>query len=758
LNFDIHIDDGSDIDINQFTTEQNKAYLSLYDWQRRAIKFFFKNNNAIFQVSTGCLTSDTVIEMPRDILKYPKGIPIKNLVGKKDFYVYSYNIKIDKIELKKVKRVWLNKKNEDVFEIVTLSGKKIKATKNHPFLINILKNKKCGCIKRDVVVGKEYIKLNDLKVGMYTKVFNRSRIRNSDGELIKYNYNDNSVRRVFEHRFIIEQVERKLTKFEIVHHKDKNKFNNNINNLEILDSRKHNSMHIKENNFYGRKLWEKNGHLKGMKGKHHSKKIKKIISINTKAALNNITYNSYGTDKHSREFLLNGFLSYKYKKNKKSSIEKFKKTIKKKSKSVLSECSKKNRKVRYSDKIISIKYVGKEDVYDMEVEDNHNFIANDFIVHNSGKTFCAIEIIKEIWKKEPDLKALIVVPKNIILETGWYKELYDAGISLRKIGVFYGKIKEEAQITITNMQNIEKLNLKEYDIVVLDEVHNYGTKRMLEYIKYPFKYKIGLSATVDRGDGGHWKIYEIFDYNIFTYLPKQALEEGILNPFDFVNVGVEMDYENFDYYDRLTAEINMILKVGGGFNKIVKGGSGLKNKLYIKLTERKQLVNNYKRKFDVVKKICLKHRDDKVIVFSEYNDSTNKFYWHLLDEGLKACVLHSGISKDKREENITDFKLDKYQIMLTSKVLDEGYNLPKLDVAIIAAGNSTSRQTIQRMGRVLRKKNKESMLYQIYVKDTIEEDQSIERSKLFKGLCSEYKEYIYENKEEEFNWKPVDKI
>jgi len=371
----------------------------------------------------------------------------------------------------------------------------------------------------------------------------------------------------------------------------------------------------------------------------------------------------------------------------------------------------------------------------------------------SGKTFFAIEIIKEIWKKDPDANVLIVVPKNIILETGWYKELYDAGVSLIQIGVYYGKIKEYAKVTITNMQNIKRIDLKRFDVVCWDEIHNYGTRRMLPFLKHPFKYKMGLSATVDRGDGAHWKIYEIFDYNIFKYTPQQALEEGILNPFNFINIGVEMDDENFSYYDRLTQEINTIIKIGGGYNKIMRGISGLKYRLFSKLTERKQLVNNYPRKFDVVKEICKKHRTSKIIVFSEFNDTTNKFYWHLLDEGFKACILHSGISKEKREQNITDFKLDKFNIMLTSKVLDEGYNLPKLDVAIIAAGNSTSRQTIQRMGRVLRKKDRESMLYQIYVTETIEEEYGIERAKLFKALCSNYNEYMYKDGEEGFQWK-----
>lgn len=165
------------------------------------------------------------------------------------------------------------------------------------------------------------------------------------------------------------------------------------------------------------------------------------------------------------------------------------------------------------------------------------------------------------------------------------------------------------------------------------------------------------------------------------------------------------------------------------------------------MNKRKDLVNNYYRKFDVVKQIVNKHRKDKIIVFNEYNAQTSKSYWYLLDIGVKACVMHSGIDNKKRQQNLIDFKTDKYNVILASKVLDEGWNLPAVDTAIIAAGNSTSRQTIQRMGRVLRKKKKISMLYQIYCADTIEERYAFDRAKLFKQLCSNYNELEYDEKE-----------
>lgn len=366
------------------------------------------------------------------------------------------------------------------------------------------------------------------------------------------------------------------------------------------------------------------------------------------------------------------------------------------------------------------------------------------VATGSGKTRFAIELIKRLLKTEPELKVLVVVPKNVILETGWYRELYNNGIPLQKIGVYYGGTKEPNQFTLTNMQNLAKVpDIKQYDMIILDEVHNYCTSRLFPYVQLPFKYKLALSATIERIDNAHKKLIEIFNHNVFMYTAQEALNDGILNPFRFVDIGVEMDSPTFFQYNDLTEQINLIMTQGGGFSKIMKSENALKFKMLGLMTERKQLVNNYERKFDVVKKICLKHKDDKILVFSQFNEQTNKFYWALLDLGLNPKVMHSNISKEKRDQTLTDYKLNKFNILLASKVLDEGFNLPSIDVGIITAGDSTEKQTIQRMGRILRKKDKLSSLYQIYCIDTIEQQYAEERGKLFKELASDYKELYY---------------
>jgi len=554
---------------------------------------------------------------------------------------------------------------------------------------------------------------------------------------------------------------------------------------------------------------------------------------------------------------------------------------------------------------IKVKSVGIGNYYGFTLSgNNRRFLLKDFtVVHN---TFFTIDIIQDLLINEPDLKIIIVVPKNIILETGWYKELVDAGIPIQKIGVYYGDIKEYAQITITNMQNLNKIPLEVFDMFVVDECfsgdtkvtlmhsnksmkningyitttsikgiveqkskgpvisfnttskqfelkqiinwykipvkrklikiifdngielkvtpdqelytgqkyisanelsindkiiyfgennnifsnfkrsnkrpcyvkcikkenieteemvydievednhnffangllahncHNFGTPRLLELVKHPMKYKIGLTATLKRMDNKHYDLLKIFKYNMFKYAPKEALDDGVLNPFIFINIGVKLNIESQNKYDFFTQQLNTIFKQGGNYEKIMRTTSPLKFKMLALMNERKVLVNNYFEKFNIGREIIKHHQDNKIIVFNQYNDQTSKLYWHLLEDNRVCRIIHSGISKEKREESLRDFKNDKFNVLLTSKVLDEGFNIPKLDVAIIMAGDSTDKQTIQRMGRVLRKKKgQNSILYQIYCIDTMEATNANSRSKIFKALASDYKDIEY---------------
>ena len=391
---------------------------------------------------------------------------------------------------------------------------------------------------------------------------------------------------------------------------------------------------------------------------------------------------------------------------------------------------------------IKVEPVGVGDYYGFTVEgNNRRFLLEDFtVVHN---TILALEIVRRLREENPIISVLVVVPKNIILETGWYVEFKKAGFSPAEIGIFYGDYKEDNMITLTNMQSVFKLPHFEYDLVILDEVHNYLTQRMMKLIDHPFRYKIGLTATLDKMDSRTWDLSKKFKHKKFTYAPKDALADGVLNPFHFTDIAVMLDSVTRERYDELSKQIRQVIQTCGSYRAAMMPNSGYQQLLLGLLSRRKALVNNYQKKFEVARKICLRHPDKRIIIFNEFNSQTSKVYWELMDDNLKSVIVHSGVDKEQRADNIKAFDEGTSKILLTTKVLDEGYNLPKIDIAIIMAGNSTDRQTVQRMGRVLRKKLTHSVLYQVYCYDTVEERHARGRSRVLRELSSSYEEHVF---------------
>ena len=66
--------------------------------------------------------------------------------------------------------------------------------------------------------------------------------------------------------------------------------------------------------------------------------------------------------------------------------------------------------------------------------------------------------------------------------------------------------------------------------------------------------------------------------------------------------------------------------------------------------------------------------------------------------------------------------------MVASKVLNEGANIPKANVAVVLSGSGTIREHVQLLGRILRQRQgKQAVLYEVISQDTIEDSISARR-------------------------------
>lgn len=369
------------------------------------------------------------------------------------------------------------------------------------------------------------------------------------------------------------------------------------------------------------------------------------------------------------------------------------------------------------------------------------------VATGAGKTKFAIEFLKIWTEKNPDSRILIVVPKIVILEQTWLKDLAKNGFGPNKVGVYYSSAKEYSNIMLTTMASVTKVNIELFDTIIIDEVHNMMTKRLMEIIeKEKFDKMIGLSATIDQKDYRHWGLIRAFDFNIFKYDTKQAIDDNIISGMSFINIGLPFDdMELRGKYAEIQGHITMMNHAIRA--KRFKGESSSVERvaMYKSVNERNDIVYSYPTKMEKTIDIVKENIGKKIIIFNQRNEISTKLYWMLHDvDGARAVIVNSSIKKLQQHININKFASGEANIMLASISLDEGYNLPNIDIALLLSGNSTSRQTIQRIGRVLRKaKGKdEAKVYQIYLKDSCEQKHSDKRASFFKTIASSFKEEL----------------
>jgi len=181
-----------------------------------------------------CLHKDTKIEIPRNLEKYPAGIPIKDLAGKSDIPVYSFAenivlanirraVKTGKKKLYKVNFAWISGWSQEGKQLNTGS---IVASADHKLLMK----------------DGGYKKVSELKQNDRLMPFNTYYKTDIHGKYRFISLNNGS--KIAEHQLIGKYISgRPLSIHEVVHHQDHHTLNNEIDNLLIMDKREHARYH-----------------------------------------------------------------------------------------------------------------------------------------------------------------------------------------------------------------------------------------------------------------------------------------------------------------------------------------------------------------------------------------------------------------------------------------------------------------------------------------------------------------------------------
>ena len=104
---------------------------------------------------------------------------------------------------------------------------------------------------------------------------------------------------------------------------------------------------------------------------------------------------------------------------------------------------------------------------------------------------------------------------------------------------------------------------------------------------------------------------------------------------------------------------------------------------------------------------------------------------------MLATMYHTGLPPEVRRENLRLYRRGAFNCMVCCRALDEGLDVPDTNVAIVAGSTSSTRQRIQRLGRVLRKRpGKSSALIYTLHGTEVEKARLAEEEEEMKGVAS----------------------
>jgi superfamily II DNA or RNA helicase len=338
----------------------------------------------------------------------------------------------------------------------------------------------------------------------------------------------------------------------------------------------------------------------------------------------------------------------------------------------------------------------------------------------AGKTAIGVAAIAQL-----DTPTIVVVPTLDLVEQ-WRRYLEkEFGVN---VGAYGGGEYSLEALTVSTYDSAylrgEELGNR-FGLVIFDEVHHLpstGYSHIAEVFACPSR--LGLTATYEREDGLHSELPRLVGGKVFE-LGVQDLAGTHLSPFETERVYVDLAPDEEIEYQRLHRIFRDFLAVRG-----IPMNSPADFARFIMITNRDpsarrallarnralDLALNSRSKIVALREILAKNPKEPTIVFTAHN----KLVHAICKEFLIPCITYL-TAKDERTEILDAFREGKYRAVVTSKVLDEGVDVPDATRAVILSGTGSSREFIQRLGRILRKREgKKAKLIEVVSKETSE--------------------------------------
>jgi superfamily II DNA or RNA helicase len=375
----------------------------------------------------------------------------------------------------------------------------------------------------------------------------------------------------------------------------------------------------------------------------------------------------------------------------------------------------------------------------------------------SGKTFTALRCAEQY----PNTIALIIVPQTDLLSQ-WCNEIsqeFPQKAIIRRVEAsendWQGKVDRSLEWTLSSPDSDKRLFIvatiqsackdrfietlskapSHRMMVIVDEVHHSGAAEYSNVFRLQADFRLGLSATPYRmwDDEGNQNIFEYFGGEVYDYSIQKAISDHMLSPYRYFIHPVALNKNEREQFADLSRKIARLLSslqsrypgfrqvsIPQAIQMLETTNPARANELRNLYLRRINLLKSAEAKSEALIQIVRNFKDlNRCLVYCNDLNHVSEVVSILFDQGLEALEYTSRVESSDRERLrswLGDERMGN-RFLVAVRCLDEGVDIPACDSAILISSSRSTREFVQRRGRVLRKhpSKKEATIHDIVV-------------------------------------------
>jgi superfamily II DNA or RNA helicase len=343
----------------------------------------------------------------------------------------------------------------------------------------------------------------------------------------------------------------------------------------------------------------------------------------------------------------------------------------------------------------------------------------------SGKTQVAIAALRSAGTR-----ALCLVPTRALLEQ-WIAALRAAYRG--PIGCLGDGRRELEAVTVSTFESAYRLMPRigaQFELLVVDEAHHFGTGIRDEVLEMSIAdQRLGLTATPP-DEPARSRLGELLGPIVYQ-LGIADLAGTWLADFDLLIVHLGLSRSERARYDedrRIFTDVNRRFRrldphaTWQEFISVASQSAEGRGALNAWRRNRR-LLQFTQAKASAVGALLERHQDSRVLIFTADNDAA----YAIAREHL-VMPMTCDISRAEREAALAAFRAGTLRSLVSSRVLNEGIDVPDAGVAIVVGSALGEREYVQRIGRLLRPMpGKRALIYELVTSATSDVRRGTER-------------------------------